>query len=308
MASTGEVACFGRTPHEAYLKALLATGFRLPRKSVLISIGSFAEKSEFVPAARRLVELGYTLYGTPGTGDFLSEHGVAISTVMWDDEKAGAPQQLKSGQTDLYINLPSKNKYRRPATVMSHGYQTRRLAADLSIPLITNIKTAKFFVESLVHVPTLHRLSAYDCQMSRRIIMLPGLIDTHVHLREPGGEHKEDWDTGTAAALAGGFTIVAAMPNTRPAITNEESFGLVSRLAAAKARCDYVIFVGASADNVQSVSLLAERSAGLKMYLNDTFSNLKLLDLATWGEHLKRWPANVRSLALYLSSTLRVTL
>lgn len=46
------------------------------------------------------------------------------------------------------------------------------------------------------------------------MILLPGLIDPHVHLREPGATHKEDWDSGSAAALAGGFTAVLAMPNT----------------------------------------------------------------------------------------------
>lgn len=50
------------------------------------------------------------------------------------------------------------------------------------------------------------------------MIKLPGLIDPHVHVREPGAIHKEDWDTGTAAALAGGVTMLLAMPNTKPPI------------------------------------------------------------------------------------------
>ncbi|NMD31204.1 MAG: amidohydrolase family protein, partial [Chloroflexi bacterium] len=52
------------------------------------------------------------------------------------------------------------------------------------------------------------------------MIKLPGLIDPHVHMRQPGAEHKEDWDSGTAAALAGGFTAVLAMPNTKPPVTD----------------------------------------------------------------------------------------
>ena len=55
---------------------------------------------------------------------------------------------------------------------------------------------------------------------------LPGLIDVHVHLRQPGGEHKEDFNTGTAAALAGGVTMVLCMPNTKPAITDLVAFQL----------------------------------------------------------------------------------
>jgi len=53
-----------------------------------------------------------------------------------------------------------------------------------------------------------------DCLTSSRVVRLPGLVDTHVHLRDPGQTHKEDFATGTAAALAGGITLVCAMPNT----------------------------------------------------------------------------------------------
>ena len=55
------------------------------------------------------------------------------------------------------------------------------------------------------------------------MLKLPGLIDPHVHFREPGQTHKEDWDTGTSAALAGGFTMVLAMPNTKPPIFDAET-------------------------------------------------------------------------------------
>lgn len=58
----------------------------------------------------------------------------------------------------------------------------------------------------------------------------PGLIDVHVHLREPGGTHKEDFASGTAAALAGGVTMVCAMPNTSPAITDATSFALAQKV------------------------------------------------------------------------------
>ena len=85
------------------------------------------------------------------------------------------------------------------------------------------------------------------------MIKLPGLIDPHVHIREPGGTHKEDWDTGTAAALAGGFTTVLAMPNTRPPITDVESLQLALTAAHAKAHCDYAQFLGAGPDNVEII-------------------------------------------------------
>ncbi len=120
---------------------------------------------------------------------------------------------------------------------------------------------------------------------------LPGLIDVHVHLREPGATHKEDWDTGTAAALAGGFTIVLAMPNTQPPITAGERLSLTLDAAAAKARCDYGQYVGAGPDNAHALAGIAGRAAGLKMYLDQTYGPLRLDDLTLWMAHFAHWPA-----------------
>lgn len=122
------------------------------------------------------------------------------------------------------------------------------------------------------------------------MLQLPGLIDPHVHLREPGGTHKEDWDSGTAAALAGGFTTVMAMPNTRPPVTDETSLGLALSAARSKARCDYAQFLGAGPDNLDVLPGLAGRSAGLKMYLDQTFGPLRLDKMTLWMEHFRRWP------------------
>ena len=119
---------------------------------------------------------------------------------------------------------------------------------------------------------------------------LPGLIDPHVHLREPGATHKEDWDTGTAAALAGGYTTVLAMPNTRPPVTDAQSLELALGAAKACARCDYAQYVGAGPDNVETLHNLADRSAGLKMYLDQTCGPLRLEDMTLWMAHLARWP------------------
>lgn len=120
---------------------------------------------------------------------------------------------------------------------------------------------------------------------------LPGLIDPHVHMREPGATHKEDWDTGTAAALAGGFTAVLAMPNTQPPITGGPSLSLALRLAQQKARCDYAQFLGAGPDNATEVAGLAGQAAGLKMYLDQTYGPLRLDDMSLWMEHFAAWPA-----------------
>jgi len=69
-----------------------------------------------------------------------------------------------------------------------------------------------------------------DCVSSNRMVRLPGLIDVHVHVREPGATHKEDYASCTAAALAGGVTLICAMPNTQPAITDAVAFQLVKEV------------------------------------------------------------------------------
>lgn len=124
------------------------------------------------------------------------------------------------------------------------------------------------------------------------VIRIPGLIDPHVHVREPGGIHKEDWSTGTSAALAGGFTTILAMPNTRPPVTDEETLQISLTAAESKARCDYAQFLGAGPDNFGMLQILEHRTAGLKMYLDQTYGPLRLDDMALWMEHFKQWPKN----------------
>lgn len=124
------------------------------------------------------------------------------------------------------------------------------------------------------------------------MLRLPGLIDPHVHIRVPGGTHKEDWNTGTAAALAGGFTTVFAMPNTQPPVTDEATLALSLDAAATSARCDYAQFLGAGPDNVETAPALAGRTAGLKLYLDQTYGPLRLDTLSLWRAHFARWPAD----------------
>jgi len=76
MASTGEVACFGRDKYEAYLKGLIATGIVLPKKNILFSVGSYREKLEILSSVQKLNAAGYNIFATSGTADFLTEHGV----------------------------------------------------------------------------------------------------------------------------------------------------------------------------------------------------------------------------------------
>lgn len=119
---------------------------------------------------------------------------------------------------------------------------------------------------------------------------IPGLIDPHVHLREPGATHKEDWDTGTAAALAGGFTAVLAMPNTQPPVTDLETLDAVYVIAEKKAHCDYAQYLGAGSDNVLEAPKAASGAAGLKLYLDQTYGPLRLDEMSLWKAHYEAWP------------------
>jgi dihydroorotase-like cyclic amidohydrolase len=118
---------------------------------------------------------------------------------------------------------------------------------------------------------------------------LPGLLDIHVHLREPGGTHKEDFSTGTAAALAGGFVAVLDMPNNTPPVVDRETLLRKVELATAKARCDFGLYMGASSDNATK-PWDDPHVAGLKMYLDDTYGPLRVNSLPTMMAHFQHWP------------------
>jgi carbamoyl-phosphate synthase/aspartate carbamoyltransferase/dihydroorotase len=121
---------------------------------------------------------------------------------------------------------------------------------------------------------------------------LPGLIDAHVHLREPGEEQKEDFTTGTAAALAGGVTAVLDMPNTKPPIVGADSLARKRELVARKALCDVGFFVGASSDNAPNCSAVAWQVVGLKVYLDQTHGPLQVRNLVSLVDHFRGWPAD----------------
>jgi carbamoyl-phosphate synthase large subunit len=147
MASTGEVGCLGDDLPEALLKALLATGFRVPQRGVLLSLGPVADKYRFEREARILVARGLTLYATPGTADVLREQGIPC-TVAWkdsDDRTPSAVGLLNEGAIDLVINIPrSYDKQGLP-----DGYRIRRRAVDLNVSLITNLQLARAAVDAL---------------------------------------------------------------------------------------------------------------------------------------------------------------
>ena len=112
------------------------------------------------------------------------------------------------------------------------------------------------------------------------LTILPGVIDSQVHLREPGLEHKEDLATGTAAAALGGVTAVCEMPNTKPSTTTAGD--LADKLARAEGRAwvDHAFFIGASADNVDELARLERLPgcAGIKVFMGSSTGSLLVDD------------------------------
>ena len=110
-------------------------------------------------------------------------------------------------------------------------------------------------------------------------MILPGLVDVHVHLRSPGGEHKEDFRTGSAAALAGGFTTLLAMPNTQPPLVSLDYWRVAQNQAISQSLCDVFLYAGASAEHLDQLPLLSARAPALKIYLDQTYGPLRVRGL-----------------------------
>ena len=110
--------------------------------------------------------------------------------------------------------------------------------------------------------------------------ILPGVIDSQVHFREPGLEHKEDLETGSRAAVLGGVTSVFEMPNTNPLTTSPEA--LADKVARARHRmfCDFAFYVGGTRENVDAIPELERLpgSAGIKVFMGSSTGNLLVDD------------------------------
>lgn len=148
MSSTGEVACFGESMEEAFLKSLLSTGFRLPKKNILLTLGPLEDKIEFLDSARKLNEMGYDIYATHNTHQILKDHKIKSKLVYKINEKKtpNILTMLEKKKFDLVINTQSM-KHEHKA--MRDGYIMRRKAIDYNIPLINNLKIAELFVNSI---------------------------------------------------------------------------------------------------------------------------------------------------------------
>ncbi len=152
MSSTGEVGCLGDDFDEALLNALIATGYKIPKQSVLFSSGATKSKVDLLDASLMLHQKGYNIYATAGTAAFLNSHGITTTPVFWPDERPNAEnnvmKMIAEHKFDLIVNIP-KNHTKRELT---NGYRIRRGAIDHNIPLITNARLAKAFIEAFCHM------------------------------------------------------------------------------------------------------------------------------------------------------------
>ena len=311
MASTGEVACFGHDKYEAYLKALISTGIVPPNKNILFSIGSYREKLELLPSVQKLSAAGYNIFATTGTADFMAEHGVRCKVcsrcpgvnflrdinccskyleTLVDDSRDkqkseySLTQHLANNLIDMYINLPSKNHYRRPASYTSKGYHSRRMAVDFAVPLITNVKNAKMLAEALVRKLPLD-VSNIDSKSSHRTHTFPGLINIGAFtpgLAEPG---SQDVTACTASSLGGGFTTTIFSPvGGKTAIVDRQTLEQARSNFNGHAHCNYAFGIMATAENVGQMD--EELQAEVKFLFVPAATSFSVV-----AGHFSAWPA-----------------
>jgi len=144
MASTGEVGCIGEGFYEAILKAMFSVGYRIPRKSILLSTGPARSKVELLNSARALQQKGHTLYATRGTQKFLKNAGVDAKVAYWPDEdkSPNTIELIKNREVDLVVNIPKD----LTQSELNNDYSIRRAAVDYNVPLLTNARLASAFI------------------------------------------------------------------------------------------------------------------------------------------------------------------
>jgi carbamoyl-phosphate synthase large subunit len=152
MSSTGEVACFGDTAEEAYLKSLISTGFSLREKTALITVGGNENKLRFAESVWRLKNLGFKLYATENTHIFLKSKGVKTTRVakVYESKHNNVVDLIQNNKVSLVINISedyhNSSLYKKEGT---DGYLIRRATIDNNIPLITDLNAARFFVKAI---------------------------------------------------------------------------------------------------------------------------------------------------------------
>jgi carbamoyl-phosphate synthase large subunit len=147
MASTGEVGCLGDDFNEAFLKSFISVGFRRPKKTILLSTGPIDSKAELLGSTKILKNMGFKLYATKGTAEFMKENGIDSKILYWPSEskEPNTLSYISDGKIDMVINIP-KNIEKEE---LDNDYLIRRQAVDFNVPLITDLQVAKRLVEAM---------------------------------------------------------------------------------------------------------------------------------------------------------------
>jgi carbamoyl-phosphate synthase large subunit len=147
MASTGEVGCIGTDLHDAFLKALLSTGMKIPKKTILLAVSGDENRYKLLDNIAELSRQGFRFYGTEHTALFFQENNIDCTMVhkMHEKKTPNVSELITEKKLDLVISIPNPLKQ----IDLDLNYDLRRTAVDHSIPLITNLQVAKLFTESI---------------------------------------------------------------------------------------------------------------------------------------------------------------
>jgi carbamoyl-phosphate synthase large subunit len=162
MKSTGEAACLGDTFHDALIKATIAVGLKIPtpsssNKKIFVSAGTEKEKREIEPIVRKLLNLGYEVYCTLGTGSYLMERGLNVKILHKISEKVepNVLTYIVNRNLDLIVNIPEPKDLSEYELIMKDEYAIRRKAVEMGIPVITVPKILEELISGILSVEKL---------------------------------------------------------------------------------------------------------------------------------------------------------
>jgi carbamoyl-phosphate synthase/aspartate carbamoyltransferase len=208
-----------------------------------------------------------------------------------DKSEYSLTQHLANNLIDMYINLPSKNNYRRPASYASKGYRTRRMAVDFAVPLITNVKVAKLLVEALVRKMPLN-VSTVDAKTSHVTHIFPGLVNIAAFVPDLSVPGSNDIVEATKAALSAGFTTSLVIPlGYGNEICDRETLDQArANISASEAYGNYALSVTASPTN--SKILDEELQADVKsLFIPFVLGNVAT-QVSVVAAHFASWPVD----------------
>lgn len=150
MASTGEVACFGNDVEEAYLKSLVSTGVKLPKKNILVSISGDEGRFAIIEALKKLIDSGFKIYATYNTHQFYNKYGIQTEWLhkIYEKKEPNILTYMKERKIEMVVSIPQLNL---KAETLSDSFIIRRTAVDYAIPLLNNPQLVKLLADALAN-------------------------------------------------------------------------------------------------------------------------------------------------------------